>query len=171
MKNKHEVCENHVIMYVKKKGKVYQSLFSINDFMKVADHDGTWGLDSKGYIKRNVKGKVIYLHKLLKPTPKGMVVDHINRNKLDNRQENLRTITKSQNLQNVNGRSNSISGVRGVSIDKRGSSIRWRARLNVDRKEIHLGHYDTKEEAERAAIEGRKKYLPYSVEKDDKVIN
>ncbi|MFJ8262703.1 HNH endonuclease [Rummeliibacillus sp. NPDC094406] len=104
------------------------------------------------------------MHRILKQVPNGMVVDHINRNKLDNRQENLRIITQSQNMQNVRGRNTSISGLRGVSIERLQEKIRWRARLKVNGKEMHLGTFDTKEEAERVVIEARKKFFPYSYE-------
>lgn len=75
--------------------------------------------------------------------PEGLVVDHINGNKLDNRRSNLRICTQSQNL---NGR-NTNKGYIGVSWDKfRG---KWKANIGKDYQKIFLGRFDTAEEAAR----------------------
>ena len=71
-----------------------------------------------------------------------MVVDHINHNRLDNRKQNLRLCTQGENLRNKK--------VKGVTFDKRRN--KWYARIMINRKNLHLGSFDTKEEA----IEARK---------------
>lgn len=55
---------------------------------------------ANGYPRISLKGRYIYLHHYVCPTPKGMVTDHINRNVLDCRRENLRVVTNSENLRN-----------------------------------------------------------------------
>jgi hypothetical protein len=72
------------------------------------------------------------------------LVDHENRDTLDNRKTNLRHVTKQQNALNRT-RSNTI-GFKGVSFTRG----RYQARLSVDGKNIHIGMYATAEEAARA---------------------
>lgn len=74
-------------------------------------------------------------------------IDHINRVKDDNRIANLRDSTGGENSQNVvSPRSDNTSGYRGVTV----SGNRWRAQIAVGGKNIHLGQFDTPEEAARA---------------------
>lgn len=74
-------------------------------FALVDDHDFEWlnqfkwALD-KGYAYGYVKEKHVYMHSLILQTPKGMFSDHINRNRLDNRRENLRIVSHAENNKN-----------------------------------------------------------------------
>ena len=71
-------------------------------------------------------------------------IDHIDQNPLNNRIENLRLATRSQN--NMNRRcGNNTSGFRGVSFHTKEN--RWRATIKVNKKAIHLGYFHTQEEA------------------------
>lgn len=77
--------------------------------------------------------------------PRGTVVDHINRNPLDNRRENLRVTTQQVNTLNAN-RQPGESGIIGVSRNKK----RWSATVCHNYKTIHLGTFDTPKEAAKA---------------------
>ena len=70
-------------------------------------------------------------------------LDHINRDRYDNRWANLREADRFLNCQNAGTRSDNTSGVRGVSF----KSGKWRARINVNRKERHLGAFDDFDDA------------------------
>lgn len=64
-----------------------------------------WFADSDGYataftINDEGKVKVVRLHQLVAGKRQGMVTDHINRVRLDNRRENLRLLTKAENRKN-----------------------------------------------------------------------
>ena len=52
------------------------------------------------YVVSNIKGKSVYLHRLLMNPPKDMVVDHIDHNGLNNQRDNLRVVSKSDNQKN-----------------------------------------------------------------------
>lgn len=59
-----------------------------------------WCFDGK-YAQRRGKGKTIRMHSVLMQPPKGLEVDHLNGNPLDNRRSNLRICTHKQNCQNL----------------------------------------------------------------------
>lgn len=88
-------------------------------------------------------------------------VDHRDGNGLNNRRENLRTATRTQNRQNLRSANrNSRSGVRGVSLDARRGKYKAQARL--DGKVCWLGYHDTIEAAEAACIAFRRQHYPFS---------
>ena len=100
------------------------------------------------YVKRMLKSKGTrtyqYLHRLICNAQKGMVVDHINRDPLDNRRQNLRLVTTQQNSWNRIGVG---GGFKGVGKHKYG----FCARLTVNGKNLHLGFY-------KSAVDAAKKY-------------
>lgn len=66
-------------------------------------------------------------------------IDHINRNQLDNRIENLREVSSSCNARNTGNSRSNTSGVKGVSWDKKNQ--RWSASIRVNYKNIFLGRH------------------------------
>ncbi|MGY5368299.1 HNH endonuclease [Enterobacter oligotrophicus] len=83
-------------------------------------------------------------------------IDHINGNKLDNRIENLRETSRSQNMSNVGMQKNNSSGFIGVFWASR--ERKWRAVVAHNKKNINLGSYDCPIEAAMAYNEGALKY-------------
>lgn len=131
-------------------------IVDISDYEKVKEY--SWCISKTGYPVAKMKdGRVVKLtrHLLGLNNPK-LVVDHINGDPFDNRRANLRICTNTQNARNCKLSKNNIFGYSGVRQEKSG---RWRARIMVNRKEINLGRYDTKEEAIKARQEGEKKYF------------
>lgn len=130
------------------------------DLMKKIPKSGWW-INSHGYAVRQVKvgGKRnnTYLHHLVLPAKKGFDIDHINRNKLDNRLKNLRYVTRSQNIYNMGLKTNNTSGHKGVTWDKRRN--KWRAYIggSVARKE--LGSFKNKSDAIKARKNAEKDLL------------
>jgi len=86
--------------------------------------------------------------RLVAKTPKGLTVDHINGNKLDNRKENLRNCTLYENNLNKDKRRHNTTGFKGVDFFKQYQ--KYRARVRYDKKEYHLGYFDNAEDAAKA---------------------
>lgn len=80
--------------------------------------------------------------------PESRIYDHINHYGLDNRRENLRPCTFSQNTQNSQKRFNTSSKFKGVSWHKR--SQKWRGQIKVNGKRIHLGDFKNESDAATA---------------------
>lgn len=104
------------------------------------------------YASRNVErdGKTVRIfmhHVILRPLP-GEVIDHKNGNSLDNRRENLRSCTRSENVLN-----SSMAHGKGAFFDS--WTGRWFARISHKGKRIFLGRYDTEEEAWTAVVRAR----------------
>jgi hypothetical protein len=85
-----------------------------------------------------------------------MVIDHINRNKLDNRRKNLRVCTQKVNSHNSSLRSTNTSGVSGVFFDNRAK--RWRAQIYYNGKTKHIGIYDSFNDAVVARKKAEQEY-------------
>ena len=83
--------------------------------------------------------------------------DHINRNPLDNRKENLRKCTTTENIQNSSLRNNNTSGIIGVSWNK--NKNKWRARIVVNGQEKSLGYFVNKDDAIRIRLNAEAKYF------------
>lgn len=134
-------------------------------------------LATKGYRQVFALGKRHMAHRLVwlyfnDEWPPGQL-DHINRNKDDNRIENLRVVTNQQNQENVALWSNNRSGFRGVSISASGV---FRADIRVDGKTIHLGTFRSAEDAALARMAAEREYyslLDYSpnYSRNDKLLN
>ena len=106
----------------------------------------SWNIDSKGYANGGNKnvGKV-RLHRYIMNPPKNMQVDHINRNKLDNRKSNLRIVTNQENHFNRPLNKNNKSGIKGVYYNK--VSNKWCCQITLNGKCVHSELFDIKEEA------------------------
>ena len=114
------------------------------------------GVGNRGYRQMRVLGKLLLSHRIIFLYHHGYlpkVLDHINGVKTDNRIENLRECTQSQNIANSKGRS--ASGYKGVQ----GYRKKWKARLMVNGKDLCLGTYDNIETAAQVATAAREHYF------------
>lgn len=89
-------------------------------------------------------------------------LDHKDRNKKNNAIGNLREVNTSQNCHNQFGarRSNKLTGLQGVKVHKRKSgTVAYRASISVCGKDLHLGLFDTPEEAHSAYMKKKVELL------------
>jgi len=139
--------------YNRKNEKTCEFFFDLEDLDKVKNIK--WCTDSDGYIVAHVNKKTIFLHNFLfnpMKCEKGFKRDHININPLDNRKRNLRIITNSLSNANKGLQKNNTSGFKGVGIIKNKKCIKYRATITINNKFIHLGCYDTPEEAHEVYV-------------------
>lgn len=99
------------------------------------------------YAKRTSKS--IYMHRVIMGNP-AQEVDHISGDGLDNRRCNLRLANRSQQLCNTRLRRDNKSGVKGVDWFK--PKGKWRARVKIYGKEIHLGYFKNIQDAVEARL-------------------
>ncbi|MFD0853487.1 HNH endonuclease [Actinomadura adrarensis] len=114
----------------------------------------SWRLDSDGYVFRSqsINGRVfeVRLHRAVMACSPGdgLVIDHINRNPLDNRRENLRIVSAAINQQN--------RGYQRARPRFDRSRNKWRAKFKYNKKEYYAGSYDTEQEAQEALDKKRR---------------
>ena len=96
-----------------------------------------WHLSSTGYAVRRTNGETIRLHRLIMNCPEGMVIDHLNGDKLDCRRSNMRICSQEENARNRHN-------TKGYCYDK--EKGRWMVRYRGK----FCGRYNTEEEAKKA---------------------
>ena len=101
------------------------------------------GSKSHGYLKTSIKRKHYLNHTLVYLYHHGYIpendIDHIDRNPLNNKIENLREVSKTCNMRNSKLNKNNKSGVRGVNYAKKNKS--WQVLITIHGKTNYIGHY------------------------------
>lgn len=112
---------------------------------------GKWSVDKKGkhsfYAIKIIGGKKMYLHRLIMSSPKGKIVDHINGNTLDCRQQNLRICGFSGNAKNKSVSKTKKSSIyKGVYLTKSGGYVA-RIWCSIKKTNIYLGRFEKEKDA------------------------
>lgn len=130
-----------------------------------------WTLWSAGYAARRVgpakNRKLILLHRQIMGLEEGdaLAVDHINRERLDNRRTNLRVIPRWANAQNLPAHTRGgsrPSAHRGVTWNA--AAGKWRVSHTFKGKSIYAGSFDDESEAATVARQWRREHMPYAVD-------
>ena len=128
-----------------------------DDFEKLKNYGWYLSRDFYAYAheETNGKRKTFCMHRKIMNPQDGFIIDHKNRNKLDNRKANLRPVTHSQNSSNKATKPHS-SIYKGVSWNK--GMKKWKSCIQHLGKYIHLGYFDDEVEAGKAYDQAAKKY-------------
>lgn len=139
-------------------GKLYNKV-TRGDKAKKDTEAGT--VNNHGYRRVKIQGRLYFAHRIIwaihnGDIPEGLEIDHVNHDRTDNRINNLRLVTPSENQRNQSIRIKSRSGVTGVGWKE--ANNKWQARIKVGGKDKYLGLLDDLELAELVMIEAREKY-------------
>lgn len=120
--------------------------------------------EGRGYLVGSILRANVYAHRVAwlyvygEHAPEGMMVDHINGATSDNRIENLRLVTPLQSQFNRKPREDSLTGLKGVSHDKRKKKKPWMAVIRRHGKTQAIGYFKTAEEAAAVYVEAAEKH-------------
>lgn len=130
--------------------------FDVEDYNKIKKY--CWMIGNHGYIRStDENGNGILLHRIIMNAEHDMKVDHINHNTLDNRKNNLRICSDSENIRNRDVSMYNKIGITGVSwlVARK----KYVSSITVNYKKIHLGYFNNLNEAINARKEAEKKYF------------
>ena len=146
------------ILHYDQETGIFTRKVSTSSNVKAGDVAGCRG--GRGYLRIQLQGRKYQAHRLAWLYIHGEwpndQIDHINRDRSDNRIDNLREVTNKQNHQNKSKYSNNTSGHPGVYWHKQNS--KWQAKIEHNQKQIHLGYFTNIEEALSARKAGELKY-------------
>lgn len=126
----------------------YEAVVSSKDYPRLSQKKWHALVFPRGtYAGSMHNGSAIYMHRFITDCPKGMVVDHINGNTLDNRRENLRVCTNAQNLTNTRKKT---SNTKYKGVHRQKGRTNYMAVIGHGGKCIYLGTFETEELAAQA---------------------
>ena len=116
----------------------------------------------KGYVVIGIDGRVYRAHRLAWLYVYGKwpekYIDHINGSMTDNRITNLRDVDNSTNMENLQCATLRNKSSRILGVSKQSPKKRWRAQITIKGKNVHLGYFDTAEEASNAYVTAKRQF-------------
>lgn len=115
------------------------------------------GTTTHGYVTVHIANALFKAHRIVFLMHHGYMpkeIDHIDGNSLNNRIENLRPVSRSQNMRNTATQKRSRTGIKGVGI----KGEKFCAFIKKDKKQIHLGMFDRLEDAAAARKQAEKEH-------------
>lgn len=146
-----------IIIYNMKNIEIARTIIDKECIEKVSKYK--WYMGGHGYVcTLDEDGRYLALHQLLMGTKDtNHLVDHKDRNPLNNRVSNLRKANKAINTINTDIRKHNTSGVTGVSFNKQLG--KWRAYITNNKKRIELGVFEEKESAIIERLKAEKEFF------------
>ncbi|MCM3273765.1 HNH endonuclease [Paenibacillus elgii] len=170
--NDYEIRGDTAVKFIKKRdGQILETLIDTEDLPRLIEYNRSWSsalnkrnkqgifyyalLTTYPYPENKRKGKTLYLHTFIANAPEGYVVDHRNKDTLDNRKNNLRVTDQSVNMKNRSGiNRNNRTGYRNVTL----IDGKYIVQLQIEGKNTRLGTFDDADEAGEFAKKMRQKY-------------
>lgn len=129
-------------LYNRECKEIARVLIDTEDVERVSEFK--WSKTNNNYVISSGRNRVL-LHRFLLEPKDGLDIDHINRNTLDNRKENLRIATHAENSRNIKKPTDNRTGIIGVHWDN--ARELWKAEIKKDGKNIFLGRFSDLQEA------------------------
>jgi hypothetical protein len=157
---------DYVKVYIYYKSQEFCFAIDADDWENLKQYK--WFRVTKGYVATMLKKerKIKLLHHFLLPKKEGYLIDHINRNSLDNRRINLRYISPSENIIN-----------QGRFVDKKDCGLsynkaykHWEARISYRKERVHLGYFKSKKLALIERKKAEQQYYPHIYQKPPKQV-
>lgn len=181
MKNDFKILGDKTIIYLNYKGETVETVINTDKLERAIEFPNVWYGAYDPMRKRLCVQGHLYLetgetrkhqtsellHRwILDVKDKNIEVDHYDNDPLNNTNENLRLVSRAENLQNRTIQSNNTSGYRGVTFHKK--KRKWQASVYKNKKQIYLGIYETAEEANEVVKKWREENYPFSKEATEK---
>lgn len=148
-RNKYEFKNGYVIGY-DSKGRTFYFDKKYYDLFK----NYKWCVTEHGYVSNSENN---YMHRMIMLPNNKEEVDHKNRKRNDNREENLRICNRKQNAHNISITNKNKSGVVGVWWDKKRN--KWTSQITNDGNKMFLGRFKNKKECIITRLKAEKKYF------------
>lgn len=152
-----DVCEdeygNYYIGYTNNTNEKF--FVDVDDFDKIKDYCWSEHVYASGYHRLTTKidKKIVSMSEAIGCK----FYDHKDRNPLNNRRHNLRPANQQENCRNHSKSNTNTSGVIGVGWHK--VFNKWQSRIYINKKAIHLGYFDSKDDAIKARLNAEFKYF------------
>ena len=141
-----------IIYYKYNKPKDKRIIVDLNNVEKIKNLK--WSIDSKGYPVTTInKTQKVRMHRYILNIEDDVTVDHKNKNRMDNREENLRIATNSNNNANKSKQRNNTSGFTGVFLNK---DNKWQVNIQYYKEKFNLSTYNDKNIAISVRLQGEK---------------
>ena len=144
-----EVLKTHGVVHI----GTTDFLFDLEDLPIIKSRE--WYKDKDGYLASSYvfSGKRCFLmfHRIIMGAKPHQFIDHINKNRADNRKKNLRVCTCSESNRNRGRYSTNKSGITGVYYDK--SRKKWVASITYNNRKLYVGRFQYKGDAVMARLE------------------
>jgi hypothetical protein len=137
-------------IFVYNNGELFWKISNSNR-VRIGDKAGS--IDARGYMQIGLFNEQHRLHRIIWQMhfgniPDNLQIDHVDRNRLNNKLENLRLANNSQNMRNTDKRQNTSSKYKGVSWHKRDK--KWHAKISIDNTKYYIAQFDNEIEASNA---------------------
>lgn len=123
-------------------------IIDIDDIERVKQYKWHIKVGNNKHVEGKVNGKVKQLHRfIMQEENQKILIDHINRNPLDNRKSNLRRCTKRENCRNQKKHKDNQVGHKNITLKKDG---KYHVHIYKDYKQYYIGGYANLEDAIKA---------------------